>query len=261
MDEDTTPSSGRSDVGATDSEAEAESGQGSSTSGDASAAPVEEVESTGVTPEDDGRAIGATLGLFEGDRGSRRRSSTAGGSNRGNRLTDGGSGVSGPSASVADVPWLVDADVGIGDGEGDVGSSGGVVAALAAELRTGSASDDDLAALRQALGVRTASDDVRIEHLQARVGEFAAYAEELRTVIDEHGTADAFVDRLGDRIDGLRADLDAVEAELSALREEVDAGRGRNAEAIERLERRVEAVESVPEEFAAVFEDLDAGSD
>jgi archaellum component FlaC len=219
--------------------------------------------------ETDRGSIGATLGLFDGDRGP----------SRGGRMTDGGpdaarpavgSGVepgrdpaanratggsqkwpdasSGTGESDADGPGVADAET------RDAGPDEGTVAALVAELRAGSTSEEDLAALRRMLGAPTASDDVRIEHLQARVGEFAAYAEEFRAVIDEHGDAGTFVEGLEDRIDGLRADLDAVETELSALREE----RERNAEAIERLDRRLEAVETLPEEFATVFEDLES---
>lgn len=219
--------------------------------------------------EADRGAIGATLGLFDGDRES----------SRGDRMTDGGPGAPRPTVDSGFEPGGVPAagrapggsderpdgsdgteasdtdGPGVADATRDAGSPDeGAVAALVAELRAGSASEDDLAALRRTLGAPTAGDDVRIEHLQARVGELAAYAEEFRAVIDEHGDPGTFVDRLEHRIDGLRADLDAVEAELSDIRAE----RERNAEAIERLDRRLEAVETLPEEFATVFEDLES---
>lgn len=176
-----------------------------------------------------------------------------------------------PGASTDD-GWADGASADAATGhEGRGGADGGVVSELVAELRDGSVSDRERAALRRELGVgRADSDDVRIEHLESRMGEFAAYAEALRAVIDEHGTAEAFVGRFEDRIDGLRADLDAVESELSAtreavadvedLRESVDERHGRNAEAIERLERRVEAVTSFREELVSVFDDLDGGT-
>jgi hypothetical protein len=190
------------------------------------------------------------------------------------------------------------------DGDWDVDggvdrADGGVVPALLAELRDGSVSDRERAALRRELGAGHAgAGDVRIEHLESRMSEFAAYADALRSVIDEHGTAEAFVGRFEDRIDGLRADLDAVESELSATREtvegvedrletlsadldaldervgadveslgaelealgeEVEERHGRNAEAVDRLGRRVDEVETFREELAAVFEDLDGG--
>jgi archaellum component FlaC len=202
----------------------------------------------------------------------------------------------GPTADAVVTP-----DDGVTDGEQDERDEPGegVVAELVAELRDGAVSDRERAALRRELGVGHAGpEDVRIEHLESRMSEFAAYAEALREVIDEHGTAEAFVGRFEDRIDGLRADLEAVESELSATREtvagveshverledeleaveertgadlealraEVDERHGRNAEAVETvedrvrtIEDRVETVEAFRERFAAVFEDSDDG--
>ncbi len=202
----------------------------------------------------------------------------------------------GPTADAVVAP-----DDGAADGESGErdGSEESVVAELVAELRDGAVSDRERAALRRELGAGHAGpEDVRIEHLESRMSEFAAYAEALREVIDEHGTAEAFVGRFEDRIDGLRTDLDAVESELSAtretvagvesglerlenelgaleertgadleaLREEVDERHGRNAEAVETvedrvrtIEDRVETVEAFRERFAAVFEDFEDG--
>lgn len=139
-------------------------------------------DTTRAEAEEAGRgAIGATLGLFDGDRGP----------SRGDRMTDGGPGAPRPTVGSGFEP-------------------GGVPAA----------------------GRVTGGSDERPD--------------------GSDGTE--AVDRLEDRIDGLRADLDAVEAELSDIRAE----RERNAEAIERLDRRLEAVETLPEEFATVFEDLES---
>lgn len=210
---------------------------------------------------DDEGTIGATLGLFAGDKRSSRRSWTTDGgvsgrepitSSEAEETTDPGSltvtadptiernrrrytsaGRGELNGSATDVSTPADA----GDG---------VVSTLVTELREGSVEAEELAALRRELGVeRTLSDDARIGHLQSRMGELAAYTDALRTVIDEHGTPEEFVNRLEDRIDGLRSDLDSVESELSATRD-----------AVERLERRVESEESLREEFASVFDGL-----
>lgn len=171
----------------------------------------------------------------------------------------------------------------------DTGEPASVTAGLLAELRDGAVSDEELAGLRRELGVGHATgDDVRIAHLESRMSEFAAYADALRTVIDEHGTAEEFVARFADGIDALRADLDAVESELSATREtldgveddletltedlealadrtdaEVDAVRDEvesrheeTTEALDRLEGRLDEVESLREGLASVFDDL-----
>lgn len=220
--------------------------------------PESEPESDPEPPADGGKRIGATLGLFSGDRGGRRggghrsrrtagAASSDGGAVDGVQRTARSGGRDGADTTTSN--WSATGTIDSAGGGTGTDATEGVAAALVEELREGSVNDDEIDALRRELGTEpTASDDVRIEHLQARVGEFEAYAEDLRAVIDEHGSAETFVDGFDGRLDGLREDLEAVETELSATREAVEA-----------FEERLEAVEAFREEFSAVFTELGEG--
>jgi hypothetical protein len=107
-----------------------------------------------------------------------------------------------PNLGAADAVVAPDGDAPDGEsGERDERdrSEESVVAELVAELRNESVSDRARAALRRELGVGHADpEDVRIEHLESRMSEFAAYAEALETddvatlctlsVDDHHGS-------------------------------------------------------------------------
>lgn len=67
------------------------------------------------------------------------------------------------------------------------------------------------------------SVDVRLDRLSARIEEFAAYADALEGIIDEHGTAPEFIDRIED-------ELDDIDDRLDAVRDEVDSVQDRHEE-------------------------------
>ena len=106
-----------------------------------------------------------------------------------------------------------------GDGHREAGES--VVSTLAAEVRRGDADEEDVAALRDALGVDDdpaeipRSLDLRIGRLQTQVEDLAAYAEGIREFLDDEGTAEEL-------IEGFRADVESVEEELDALSTRAD---------------------------------------
>jgi archaellum component FlaC len=79
------------------------------------------------------------------------------------------------------------------------------------------------------------SVEARLDWLSARVEEFAAYADAMEGLIDEHGTAPELIDR----IDG---DLAELEGRLDALREDHGDGMDDLAERADDVERRLEAV-------------------
>lgn len=156
-------------------------------------------------------------------------------------------------------------------------SSGDVdVSALVDAVESGEVSAADREALRAALGVSDregGSVDARLDHLQARVEEFGAYAEALSGVVEDYGSADGFVaeteaaiDDLDDRVAALsddlaavadrddlasEADLDAVESTVDALRDDVN-GLRTDVEDIEAAhERRLTRVEEDVETLQA----------
>ncbi|MDX1745202.1 MAG: hypothetical protein R3324_04630, partial [Halobacteriales archaeon] len=225
---------------------------------------------------DDGETIGATLGLFSGDRQSRRNWVSDGGIRRPSRAASSPIATTDSEIVTVDAGPTTDGLNGRGDSQSSetgsnergasngsvpdapepVGAGSGVVSALVTELQDGSVDEGKLVALRQELGlIRSTGDEVRIDHLESRMSEFAAYTDALRAVIDEHGTAEQFVSQMEDRIEALRADLTAVESELSATREtvaRVDDCVGTLAADFDSLEERTEA------ELEAIREGLDA---
>ncbi|WP_318569544.1 hypothetical protein [Salinigranum marinum] len=111
-----------------------------------------------------------------------------------------------------------------GSAEGDDGhrvAGGSVVSTLAAEVRRGDADEEDVAALRDALGVNDdpaeipRSLDLRIGRLQTQVEDLAAYAEGIREFLDDEGTAEEL-------IEGFRADVESVEEGLEELSTRAD---------------------------------------
>jgi len=124
----------------------------------------------------------------------------------------------------------------------------GLAATLAAEIRSGEVSDDDLETLRGELdrGLPR-SADVRIRRLQSQMADLDAYADAIKEFIDSEGTGAELVERLDD-------ELEAVTAELEDLREGLDAAAG------DREEIRAD-IEALGDDLTAIDERLDAVDD
>jgi exonuclease VII small subunit len=108
------------------------------------------------------------------------------------------------------------------------GGTGGVGAALAAEIRSGELSTADRELLDEEFG-RSGSDEARLSHLQSRISDLEAYSDALEAFIDEHGTSREVIEDAADR-------LDAIETEVDDLAERAED----NAMTIERLSERTE---------------------
>lgn len=80
------------------------------------------------------------------------------------------------------------------------------------------------------------SVSVRIDRLSARVEEFAAYAESLEALIDDHGTAPEFIDRM----EGGLADLDA---RVESIRQEVNTVEETHDEDVDDLREKTDGLE------------------
>ncbi|MBX0297437.1 hypothetical protein [Haloarcula nitratireducens] len=63
------------------------------------------------------------------------------------------------------------------------------------------------------------SVDARLDWLSARVDEFAAYATALEDLIDKHGPAPEFIDRIEDDLTTLEAGLQSVQTEIETVQE------------------------------------------
>lgn len=111
---------------------------------------------------------------------------------------------------------------------------GSLASALAAEIREGSVSDDDLELIRSELDSGLPrSADVRIHRLQSQMNDLEAYSDALAEFIDEEGTGADVVDSLRGEMRSVSEELDALEAsvenaadERSAVRSDVSRLRG-----------------------------------
>ena len=63
------------------------------------------------------------------------------------------------------------------------------------------------------------SVDARIDWLSARVDEFAAYTTALEELIDDHGTAPEFIERMEGNLDDLEGRLESVQADVDSIQE------------------------------------------
>lgn len=108
-------------------------------------------------------------------------------------------------------------------------------------------------------GDPTKSLEVRMRYLHSRVDEFAAYADALEGIIDEHGTAteiqeefdDAEAERetLRDHIEEVSSDVEALGDEVSDLREEFDTVRTE----IDELRTEVRELATIRDAFSEAF--------
>ncbi|WP_256298960.1 hypothetical protein [Haloarchaeobius salinus] len=105
------------------------------------------------------------------------------------------------------------------------------------------------------------SEEVHFRHLEARLEEFAAYADGLADLIDEHGTATEIVDDLHDDIAAVRETVTAVEEHLTDVEgrfEAVDERFGAVEDRFEAVETRIDGrVHDVAADVATLDEELD----
>lgn len=144
------------------------------------------------------------------------------------------------------------------DGEGPPRTDSpeeGVVAALAAEIRSGEVDDAELRALREALldvdpeGAGD-SQDARVAHLQAAVSDLRAYTDAMERFLDENGGGRA-------AITDLREQVTAVESEVEALEDRTED----TADLAHRLGSDVEELTGDLETIDDRLADLEAGMD
>ncbi|WP_440991115.1 hypothetical protein [Haloarchaeobius baliensis] len=141
-----------------------------------------------------------------------------------------------------------------------------VVDALVDAFETGAIGEHQAERLREHVAPGQArSEQVHFQHLEARLEEFAAYADGLADLIDEHGTATEIVDDMQADIAATREAVTAVEDGLDAdageyddLGDRFDAVDDRLAAIEERLDDVDGRFDVVDERFAAVEDRFDA---
>lgn len=138
---------------------------------------------------------------------------------------------------------------------------GGLVEALAEELDSDATSDDAIARIQEALRpAESKRAAVRVDHLQSRVEEFAAYADALGTFLDEHGSLDGILDDQNARLDDLEGDLGSLRTELESVQTDLESAADERASTGERVEAAIDRVATVEESvdgLQTVPEDLE----
>lgn len=128
-----------------------------------------------------------------------------------------------------------------------------VVGALVRELEAADPSEQQVTALREALGVDAARHrTVQIRHLQSRVDDLAAYIDALEAFLDKNGTAEEVLASLQADVDDLASRLDRVEETLAHVdRQQTDL-----RDAVDRMDRRTATLEETDEQLAAAVASL-----
>ncbi|MFW5924281.1 MAG: AAA family ATPase [archaeon] len=162
------------------------------------------------------------------------------------------------------------------DGAGATASTvdtGSVAEQLAEELRSGEVSAEDRDAIKEALDLDSEPSSVetaRIDHLQSRVENVAAYAEALEEFLDEEGTAQELIEGFRSDVEELREEVQELYEEVRDIDEELDtvqSGLEETDEQVEDLDEDLSTVETrtddlrtdvdaVDEEVGSVASDL-----
>ena len=109
---------------------------------------------------------------------------------------------------------------------------------LVTALESGAVGPDRRQRLREALGVEsTHSLDVRLEYLQKRVDNLAAYTDAWEAFLAEAGTGNQFIEEIDDEIESLRARVESLEGGGDA------AGGSADDDRVADLERRLSDLE------------------
>jgi predicted nucleic acid-binding Zn-ribbon protein len=101
------------------------------------------------------------------------------------------------------------------------------------------------------------SVELRVDRLSARIEEFAAYADGLADIIDEHGSATEFVDRFDEEVDDLERRLSSLDETVDALDEETSAEIDDVQASVRSVKRRIgDARERIRDDLETVETDL-----
>ncbi|MEF8774465.1 MAG: hypothetical protein V5A37_07080, partial [Halobacteriales archaeon] len=150
---------------------------------------------------------------------------------------------------------------GVGHTPATADDDDGVVDRLVEELEQGTVDDDQLATLREALGVQQReSVRTQVSHLQSQMAEMEAYVDALEEFINEHGEGRALIEEFSAELSETRSSLSDLRSTVGRLQSSVEAGREERTD----LQSSLDAVETRLDEFedaVPVEEDVAALAD
>jgi hypothetical protein len=203
----------------------------------------------------DGPAAEAPADGPSGDRAIADEAAPDGATGDDAAAANGGPAPSSDDGSSADAPTEAgSARPGAADGgelAGTAGPAGGrppvddLVDELVTALESGDVGPERRQRLREALGIEsTHSLDVRLEYLQKRVDNLAAYNDAWEAFLAEEGTGSQFMEEVDEQLEALSDRVDAIET-----------GTGGDDDRVEALERRLDDLEASHDEDVARLEE------
>lgn len=138
-----------------------------------------------------------------------------------------------------------------------------ILSTLVERLESADPDDDDIETIRKHLVPESQkATAVRLQHVQSRMDDLAAYTEALEDLINEHGTASDFMSKVEENIDDVRSqvtsiqnEFDSAETERNELRERVDGVESSIEELDDDLRGRTE---NISEELESMREKMDS---
>ncbi len=164
-----------------------------------------------------------------------------------------------PEPMVSDTPDTTDDRDEPSDESTAADSTTSVAAMLADEIESGEVAEEDLDVIREELDIElSGSQAARLNHVQSRMDEFAAYADALRTLLDEEGDPTEVVTELREEIRALREDVGDLQSAVGDLEVELATATDEREALREDIDAAAAEVAAIEDEFG---EELDAVGD
>lgn len=127
---------------------------------------------------------------------------------------------------------------------------------LIEELQSSEVDEEQLEVLREHVAPESSkSMDVRMQHIQSRMDDLAAYTEALEGLIDKHGTASEFMNEI-------ETEFESINTQLADLRTETQSSEAVREEFMDRLEEVESSMQDVNEDLHArtenIYDELDS---
>ena len=126
---------------------------------------------------------------------------------------------------------------------------------LAQEIKAGKLAEEDLDVLRDELEIEAPGVDLaKVEHLQSRVEEVAAYTDALEEFLEEEGTGTQLIEEFREELERFETRLAETEEDLEGVASSVEEVDATAADRAADLEADIDAVE---EDIGAVADDVE----
>ncbi len=137
---------------------------------------------------------------------------------------------------------------------------------LSQELTADEVDDDVLVGLREQLGQRpTRSEELRLEHMQAKLEDLSVYIRMFESFVDEYGTLPEFAEELNetlatidDATENVRNETSAVRSDLESVQDEMASLEDRLTDTSRAFEEDIDTVRDEISTVNATLDDLES---